>query len=77
MSRVIIFFLLVCVLYLLHFQSRLPAMADHIPLIVLFYRWEQGWGEKVISDICSNTTALVGIAIVLNICCISLTRERR
>jgi len=53
---------LVCVLYLLHFQSHLPAMSDHIPLIVLFY---------------SNTTALVGIAIVLNICCISLTRERR
>ena len=52
----------VCVLYLLHFQSTLPAMSDHIPLIVLFY---------------SNTAALVGIAIVLNICCISLTRERR
>ena len=52
----------VCVLYLLHFQSSLPAMSDHIPLIVLFY---------------SNTAALVGIAIVLNICCISLTRERR
>ena len=29
---------LVCVLYLLHFQSHLPAMSDHIPLIVLFYR---------------------------------------
>ena len=28
----------VCVLYLLHFQSVLPAMSDHIPLIVLFYR---------------------------------------
>jgi len=53
---------IVCVLYLLHFQSSLPAMSDHIPLIVLFY---------------SNTTALVGIAIVLNICCISLTREKR
>ena len=28
----------VCILYLLHFQSSLPAMSDHIPLIVLFYR---------------------------------------
>jgi len=54
--------LIVCVLYLLHFQNVLPAMSDHIPLIVLFY---------------SNTASLVGIAIVLNICCISLTREKR
>merc|ERR1719220_2811301 len=53
---------LVCVLFLLYFQTALPAMSDHIPLIVMFY---------------SNTGALVGIAIVLNICCISLTREKR
>jgi len=53
---------LVCILFLLYFQTALPAMSDHIPLIVLFY---------------SNTGALVGIAIVLNICCISLARERR
>ena len=31
-------FVSVCVLYLLHFQNVLPAMSDHIPLIVLFYR---------------------------------------
>jgi len=54
--------LIVCVLYLLHFQSHLPAMSDHIPIIFLFY---------------SNTASLIGIAIVLNICCISLTREKR
>jgi len=54
--------LIICILYLLHFQQTLPAMSDHIPLIVLFY---------------SNTASLVGIAIVLNICCISLTREKR
>jgi len=53
---------IVCVLFLIYFQSSLPAMSDHIPLIVLFY---------------SNTGALVGIAIVLNICCISISRERR
>ena len=35
----------VCCLYLLHLQSSLPAMSDHIPLILLFY---------------SNTAALVG-----------------
>lgn len=53
---------LVCCLYLLYFQSTLPAMADHIPLILLFY---------------SNTAALVGIAILLNVSCISMARERR
>jgi len=53
---------LVCILFLIYFQTALPAMSDHIPLIVLFY---------------SNTGALVGIAITLNVCCISLARERR
>jgi len=53
---------LVCALFLLYFQTALPAMSDHMPLIVLFY---------------SNTAALVGIAIVLNVTCISLARERR
>jgi len=53
---------LVCTMFLIYFQTALPAMSDHMPLIVLFY---------------SNTGALVGIAIVLNICCISLVRERR
>jgi len=54
--------LLVCCLYLLYFQSSLPSMSDHIPLIVLFY---------------SNTAVLVGIAILLNVSCISMARERR
>lgn len=54
--------LIVCVLYLLYFSSTLPALSDHIPLIVLFY---------------SNTAALVGIAIVLNVCCISISRDQR
>ncbi|XP_023320242.1 neuronal acetylcholine receptor subunit alpha-7 [Eurytemora carolleeae] len=49
--------LIVCVLYLLYFSSTLPALSDQIPLIVLFY---------------SNTAALVGIAIVLNIVCITI-----
>lgn len=53
---------LVCCLYLLYLQSTLPAMLDHIPLILLFY---------------SNTAALVAIAILLNVTCISLARERR
>jgi len=52
----------VCVLYMIYFQMTLPNMSDHIPLIVLFY---------------SNTGALVGIAMVLNVACISLSRERR
>jgi len=54
--------LIVCVLYLIYFLSSLPALSDQIPLIVLFY---------------SNTLALVGIAIVLNICCLGITREKR
>jgi len=53
---------LVCCLYMIYFQSSLPAMADHMPLILLFY---------------SNTAALVAIAILLNVCCISMARERR
>jgi len=53
---------LVCCLYLLYLQSTLPAMLDHIPLILLFY---------------SNTAALVAIAILLNVTCISMARERR
>ena len=31
----------------------------------------------VLTLTCSNTASLVGIALVLNICCISLTREKR
>jgi nicotinic acetylcholine receptor len=54
--------LIVCVLYLLYFLNSLPALSDQIPLIVLFY---------------SNILALVGIAIVLNICCPGITREKR
>jgi len=54
--------LLVSCVYLLYFQSALPPMSDHIPLIVLFY---------------SNTALLVGIALVLNVTCISMARERR
>eukprot|EP00088_Acartia_fossae_P005661 TRINITY_DN12554_c0_g1_i2.p1 TRINITY_DN12554_c0_g1~~TRINITY_DN12554_c0_g1_i2.p1 ORF type:complete len:504 (+),score=113.60 TRINITY_DN12554_c0_g1_i2:109-1620(+) len=54
--------MIVSVLYLLYFLSTLPALSDQIPLIVLFY---------------SNTLALVGIAIVLNICCLGITREKR
>lgn len=54
--------LIVCALYLLYFCATLPALADEIPLIVLFY---------------SNTAALVGIAIVLNICCITMSRDKR
>ena len=55
-------------------------MSDHIPLIVLFYRYKIS--ELVLNYsfkkiIFSNTASLVGIAIVLNICCISLTREKR
>lgn len=53
---------LVCILYLIYFLTTLPAHSDQIPLIVLFY---------------SNTAALVGIAIVLNICCLTLTRDKR
>ena len=30
--------ILVCILFLIYFQTALPAMSDHIPLIVLFYR---------------------------------------
>ena len=37
-NHVLKYFFSVCVLYLLHFQNVLPAMSDHIPLIVLFYR---------------------------------------
>lgn len=53
---------IVCILYLIYFQITLPSMSDHIPVIVMFF---------------SNTAALVGIAIVLNVSCISLVRERR
>lgn len=53
---------IICTLYLLYLSSTLPALSDQIPLIVLFY---------------SNTTALIGIAIVLNVICLSLTRERK
>ena len=69
---------LVCVLFLLYFQTALPAMSDHIPLIVMFYRL--GKIDQIIIHsylLFSNTGALVGIAIVLNITCISLARERR
>jgi len=54
--------LIVCILYLIYFATTLPALSDQIPLIVLFY---------------SNTAALIGIAIVLNICCLTITRDRR
>jgi len=53
---------IVCILYLLYFLTVLPAMSDQIPLIVLFY---------------SNTAALVGIALVLNICCLTMSRAKR
>jgi len=53
---------IICTLYLLYLSSTLPALSDQIPLIVLFY---------------SNTTALIGIAVVLNVICLSLTRERK
>ena len=37
---------LVCILFLLYFQTALPAMSDHIPLIVLFYRLDQETTNK-------------------------------
>lgn len=54
--------LVICTLYLLYLSNSLPALSDHIPLIVLFF---------------SNTAALIGIAIVLNVVCLSITRERK
>ena len=69
---------LVCALFLLYFQTALPAMSDHMPLIVLFYRLLTIKQIYIpYSHIFSNTAALVGIAIVLNVTCISLARERR
>ena len=54
--------MVICTLYLLYLSNSLPALSDHIPLIVLFF---------------SNTAALIGIAIVLNVVCLSITRERK
>ena len=54
--------ILSAILYLIYFAMTLPFTRDDIPIIVTFY---------------SNITALVGIAILLNVVCMSMARERK
>lgn len=49
-------------LFLLYFGNRLPAMGDHIPLVVLYY---------------TNTLVLVGTSVGLSVLVLNLVRSRR
>jgi hypothetical protein len=49
-------------MFLLYFASTLPFHSTEVPVIVTFF---------------SNTTALIGIAILLNVVCIGMARERK
>merc|ERR1719189_628621 len=54
--------ILSAILYLLYFAITLPFKRTEVPIIVTFY---------------SNITALVGIAVLLNVVCLSMARERK
>merc|ERR1719360_111615 len=54
--------ILCAIMYLLYFSFTLPMHQDDVPIIVTFY---------------SNITALVGIAVLLNVVCMSMARERK
>eukprot|EP00095_Tigriopus_kingsejongensis_P007928 maker-scaffold169_size292178-snap-gene-0.11 protein:Tk07928 transcript:maker-scaffold169_size292178-snap-gene-0.11-mRNA-1 annotation:"neuronal acetylcholine receptor subunit alpha-2 precursor" len=51
-----------CCLYLIYFASALPFHNKTVPLLVTFY---------------SNTAGLIGIALLLNVTCVSFSRERK
>ena len=50
------------ILYLLYFASTLPFHQSSVPIIVTFY---------------SNTCGLIAIAILLNVMCMSMAREKK
>lgn len=50
------------ILYLIYFANTLPFHQSSVPIIVTFY---------------SNTCGLIGIAILLNVLCISMAREKK
>jgi len=54
--------ILASILYLLYFAMTLPFTQNDLPVIVTFY---------------SNITALIGIAILLNVVCMSMAREKK
>jgi len=54
--------ILASILYLLYFAMTIPFTQNDIPIIVTFY---------------SNITALIGIAVLLNVVCMSMARERK
>ncbi len=56
------FAFLASIAYLVYFASTLPFHTSDVPIIVMFY---------------SNTTALIGIGLLLNVTCISMARERK
>ncbi|XP_059082265.1 acetylcholine receptor subunit alpha-type acr-16-like isoform X1 [Tigriopus californicus] len=56
------FAFLTCCIFLLYFASSLPFHNNAIPLLVTFY---------------SNTAAMVGIALLLNVTCFSFARDRK
>ena len=56
------FAFVVCCGYLIFFSLTLPFHSTEVPIIVMFY---------------SNTAALVGIGMLLNVACISMARVRK
>lgn len=54
--------LIASLMYLIYFATTLPFSREDMPIIVTFY---------------SNITALIGIAIMLNVICMSMARERK